>query len=180
MVSSVNRVVGICILFQWFLRPPPPPFAPALLPGFSRPLWKSWWCIAPVVAPHPYPTTPYFTGCPSLPLASPGVGSTRLGGGACVSLCPPTCPQMPVCVANVTARNIPVWKMMCFTPVTVIFNVSICLVQTWNPPTRPPSTEQKHKGSLLVCTRWFFVLFLSFKLFICLCLFVWPFLRQTI
>lgn len=97
--------------------------------------------------------------------------------------CPPTCPQMPVCVADSLLEHSCLEDDV-FYSCDCDFNVSICLVQT-RAPTHP---EQKHKGSLLVLHKiflnffFFFIinLILLFKLFISLCLFGWPFPCKTI
>lgn len=147
---------------------PPPAFCPASLS--PQPPWKSQWCIAPVVTPPPTPTSthprPPLTGCPSLTLASPGLGLTRLGlvpervcSLCCVChlyACPPTCPQMPVCVADSLLEHSCLEDDV-FYSCDCDFSVSICLVQT-RMPTHP---EQKHKGSLLVLHKIFLNFFFN-------------------
>lgn len=105
-------------------------------------------------------------------------GSARFGPRVFVPLCcvchlyacPPTCPQMPVCVADSLLEHSCLEDDV-FYSCDCDFNVSTCLVQT-RAPTNP---EQKHKGSLLVLhnivLNLSFFLILLFKLFICLCLF---------
>lgn len=164
----------------------PPRPATCLLPSFSQPsapMEESMvhHCCSdttPQTSTSTHPHSP-LTGCPSLTLASPGLGLTRLDevlervcSLCCVChlyACPPTCPQMPVCVADSLLEHSCLEDDV-FYSCDCDFNVSICLVRT-RMPTHP---EQKHKGSLLVLHKIFLNFFflinfiVLFKLFICL------------
>lgn len=138
----------------------------------------------------PDPPTSSFTGCPPLTRAPPSLGPARpdpvrpssVCPLCCVChlyACPPTCPQMPVCVADSLLEHSRLEDDV-FYSCDCDFNVSTRLVRT-RAPTNP---EQKHKGSLLVLHN--IVLNLSFfkfyylnYLYVCVC-FGCPFLFKTI
>lgn len=98
----------------------------AFLPGFSQPLGRSCWCIAPVVTPPPHSLFHWLLVTHS-GLSWFGLYLDQFGCQVCVhsavsAICTPAHPPALKClIAWQTHRlNIPVWKMMCFTSVTVI------------------------------------------------------------
>lgn len=145
MVSSVNQVVWICILFKYFLLIPPqwfthPPSFAWLLSG----LMEDWnmRCsydtlhsptrsapISPAACHSPWPRG---SGCPPTCVRS-AVSVIRV----------PSCPQMPVCGADSQLEH------SCLEDVFYSVSVMSMFSSVWSKP-ELAHPKQKHKGSLLV------------------------------
>lgn len=147
----MNQVVGICILFQWFsawLFPAPTEELmvhcsnsnPSLPLPVSLAAHHSLWPLLVWARPRP---VWLLSVCVRMCVCSL----------CCVChlyTCPPTCPQMPVCVADSLLVHACLEDDM-FYFCNCDFNVSICLVQTKNNDYSPRARNTK--DHFWFCTR---------------------------